>query len=63
MTEETSILEEPATKKKKARDKRAWIWIIIIAVIVVFVALLLTVLIAPELNSLADLFNFIGKQF
>ena len=55
---------EPDLKEdeKKKRDRKTWIAIIIIGVIVVFASLLITVLIAPELHSLGDLFNFIARQ-
>ena len=55
---------EPDLKEenKKKRERKSWIAIVIIGVIIVFASLLITVLVAPELHSLGDLFNYIARQ-
>jgi len=49
-------------EKEKKKNRYSWLWIIIIAIIIVFVALLLTVLLVKDFNTLGDLFRFIGNQ-
>ena len=64
MSEETraSDFSEPEEEEKKKQGWKTVLAIIIIIVAIFFGVILLTVAIAPELHSIGDLFEFIGKQ-
>jgi len=53
---------EEGKEKEKKKKRYSWLWIIIIAIVIVFVALLLTVFLVKDFNTLGDLFRFIGSQ-